>query len=83
MFSTLDNQIKFQNKDFASRVVNIYPSELKHVEFSDEEKGFLTKEQMDTISQKIGDAKKFLTEFERDGKSKGKLLKNHILDNEE
>ncbi|KAL5261258.1 hypothetical protein ACHWQZ_G007088 [Mnemiopsis leidyi] len=61
----------------------IMKEKLKHVEFSDEEKGFLTKEQMDTISQKIGDAKKFLAEFERDGKSKGKLLKNHILDNED
>ena len=72
-FSLIDIADKFQ----------IQFSELKHVEFSDEEKGFLTKEQMDTISQKIGDAKKSLMELEREGKSKGKLLKNYILDYDE
>ncbi|XP_063684728.1 uncharacterized protein LOC134818931 [Bolinopsis microptera] len=53
---------------------------LKHVEFSDEEKGFLTKDQMETITQKIGDAKKSLMELEREAKSKGKQLNTYILD---
>jgi len=56
---------------------------LKHVEFSDEEKGFLTKEQMDIVSSKVGEAKKLLTDIEREGKGKGKLLKSYIEDFEE
>ena len=51
---------------------------MKHVEFSDEEKGMLTKEQMEEVSRKVGEAKKILVELEREGKSKGFNLKNFI-----
>ena len=38
---------------------------------------------METITQKIGDAKKSLMELEREAKSKGKQLNNYILDYKE
>jgi len=53
---------------------------LRHVEFSDEEKGFLTKEQMEMISAKIAECKKWLVEIEREGKQKGRLLGDYIND---
>ena len=50
------------------------------MEFSDEEKGFLTKEQMEMISAKIAECKKLLVELEREGKGKGRLLGDYIND---
>jgi hypothetical protein len=38
---------------------------------------------MNTISQKIGEAKDLLAELEREGKSKGRLLNHYIQDDEE
>ena len=61
----------------------LHPSELRHVEFSDEEKGLLTKEQMEMITQKVGYAKKILVEVEREGKGRGMLLDSYIVNFDE
>lgn len=56
----------------------IVKERLKHIEFSDEEKGFLTPEQMEIVKQGVMLAKDELAEMERDAKGSGQSLDSYV-----
>lgn len=57
----------------------IVKERLKHIEFSDEEKGFLTPEQMELVKRGVMLAKDELAELERDAKGSGQSFDMYIL----